>query len=218
MWIIPSSRRLKCYNIITKRSFVFTDQKPNMRQNKGFTLIELLIVIAIVAVLSTVVLLYVNPAELLKQSRDSNRLTEMSSLNHAIALYLNDTTMPSLGVSATCYAASAVVTSTGSCLPFFQTASSVVASVRRTLDSTGWVPIDFVHIISGVPLDQLPADPSGMNDPIHFYAYISGNNSAYKLAATMESQLYGYGGSRDVVSGDNGISTSTFETGTNLSL
>ncbi|KKW47096.1 MAG: hypothetical protein UY99_C0042G0007, partial [Parcubacteria group bacterium GW2011_GWA1_59_11] len=41
----------------------------------SFTLIELLVVIAIVAILSAVVIITLNPAELLKQSRDSNRLS-----------------------------------------------------------------------------------------------------------------------------------------------
>ncbi|HEY4526144.1 MAG TPA: prepilin-type N-terminal cleavage/methylation domain-containing protein, partial [Candidatus Paceibacterota bacterium] len=47
----------------------------------SFTLIELLIVIAIVAILSTVVIITLNPAELLRQSRDSVRLSDLSLMN-----------------------------------------------------------------------------------------------------------------------------------------
>ena len=46
---------------------------------KGFTLIELLIVIAIIAILAVVVVLVLNPAELLRQSRDSQRLSDIST-------------------------------------------------------------------------------------------------------------------------------------------
>ena len=48
---------------------------------KGFTLIELLIVIAILAVLGVTVTLVLNPAELLRQGRDSTRISDLSSIN-----------------------------------------------------------------------------------------------------------------------------------------
>lgn len=43
-----------------------------LANRKGFTLIELLIVIGILAVLATAVIMVLNPAELLKQARDSH--------------------------------------------------------------------------------------------------------------------------------------------------
>jgi prepilin-type N-terminal cleavage/methylation domain-containing protein len=45
----------------------------------GFTLIELLIVIAIIAILSVVVVLALNPAEMLRESRDNNRVSDMDN-------------------------------------------------------------------------------------------------------------------------------------------
>lgn len=74
-----------------------------VNQRRGFTLIELLIVIAIIAVLSVVVILSLNPAELLRQARDSNRLSDMATLKSAIALYLADTATPKIGTTGTCY-------------------------------------------------------------------------------------------------------------------
>jgi prepilin-type N-terminal cleavage/methylation domain-containing protein len=50
----------------------------------GFTLIELLVVIAIIAILSVVVVLSLNPAEMLRRGRDSNRLSDMDTLTHAL--------------------------------------------------------------------------------------------------------------------------------------
>src|SRR3989338_277276 len=68
---------------------------------KGFTLIELLVVIAILAVLATAVVIILNPAELLKQGRDSTRLSDLAALQSSIALYLSDVTSPDLDTTLT---------------------------------------------------------------------------------------------------------------------
>ncbi len=57
-----------------------------MSSGKGFTLIELLIVIGILAILATVVILVINPTELIKQARDSNRLSDLGILNKALLI------------------------------------------------------------------------------------------------------------------------------------
>ena len=44
---------------------------------RGFTLLELLIVVGIIAILSTAVVLVINPLELLRQARDTNRLNDL---------------------------------------------------------------------------------------------------------------------------------------------
>jgi prepilin-type N-terminal cleavage/methylation domain-containing protein len=73
---------------------------------KGFTLIELLVVIVIIAILAIVVVLTLNPAALLQQSRDSNRVSDMATINSAINLYNTDqsgASSYSLGSSNTVY-------------------------------------------------------------------------------------------------------------------
>ncbi len=57
---------------------------------KGFTLIELLVVIAILAVLMSVVVITINPAEMLKKSRDSRRVSDLDALRTALNLYLSE--------------------------------------------------------------------------------------------------------------------------------
>src|SRR3989344_3113056 len=76
---------------------------PAPSPRASFTLIELLVVIAIVAILSAVVIITLNPAELLKQSRDSNRLSDLNTLNKALALFEVDVVGGSLGSSSTVY-------------------------------------------------------------------------------------------------------------------
>jgi len=50
----------------------------------GFTLIELLVVIAIIGVLAAVILVAINPAERLAQSRDSGRKNDIGQLATAL--------------------------------------------------------------------------------------------------------------------------------------
>jgi len=57
---------------------------------KGFTLIELLVVIAILAVLMSVVVVTINPAEMLKKTRDTKRISDLDALRTALNLYLTD--------------------------------------------------------------------------------------------------------------------------------
>ncbi len=57
-------------------------------KHSGFTLIELLVVIAIIGILAAVVLASLNTAR--AKARDSKRIQEITQINTAIALYMND--------------------------------------------------------------------------------------------------------------------------------
>ena len=63
---------------------------------KGFTLIELLIVIGILAVLATVTVLVLNPAELFRQARDSQRLADLGAVRGALGLYVTTVSSPDI--------------------------------------------------------------------------------------------------------------------------
>ena len=71
-------------------------QSITKKVSRGFTLLELIIVIAILAILAAVVIIVLNPAETLKQARDSQRLSDLSTLKSAISLYLTTITTPDL--------------------------------------------------------------------------------------------------------------------------
>lgn len=53
-------------------------------KNRGFTLIEILVVMGIIAVLSTVVLVAINPSRQFAQSRDTQRTSNVTALLNAI--------------------------------------------------------------------------------------------------------------------------------------
>ena len=166
------------------------------RTRAGFTLIELLIVIAIIAILSVVVILALNPAELLRQARDSNRLSDMDTLNRALNLFVTDSLSGSLGSTALTYLSlsdpSATSTAGTDCsnlgfsTGYFHCAAS---STLKKTDGTGWLPVNFSSISLGSPLSHLPVDPVNTSSTHLFYSYFPGS-SAFKLASVPESSKY----------------------------
>jgi prepilin-type N-terminal cleavage/methylation domain-containing protein len=214
------------------------------KNQKAFTLIELLIVIAIIAVLATVVILSLNPAELLRQARDSNRESDMATFKSSIALYLADQSIPVLGTAGVCYLGIATGTSfytpnagatgwgaTTSCTAWMSTGLYASDTIARGIagGASGWLPVNFSAISSGSPIGEEPIDPinqvgssgcsaTSLSSCGLFYSYVmSGTN--YKLAAFMESLKYA-SGSQDVElnTADGGINNDAYESGTNLSL
>jgi prepilin-type N-terminal cleavage/methylation domain-containing protein len=192
-----------------------------LRPRKGFTLIELLVVIAIIAIISTVVILVLNPAELVRQSRDANRISDMSVLKSAVSYYLASALSPNIGTS-TCYESAPTGFATTTCATWFpsQGATSTTSSTATT--GTGWIPINFLSLTGGSPIGALPQDPltaAGTNDRVHLYTYIASSTSlTFKLDAHLESQKYGNGGTKDSVSNDSGVDPQSHEVGSNLTL
>ena len=58
-----------------------------MMNSKGFTLIELLVVMAVIGVLTSMVVLAINPNEQLARARDTNRKAAIFQLGHAMAAF-----------------------------------------------------------------------------------------------------------------------------------
>lgn len=198
-------------------------QKDKLR--KGFTLIELLVVVAILAVLGTVVVLVINPAELLAQARDSTRMSDLSTLNTAIALFLADTrgTSPLAPSYTTCYLSTTAGTgtSTAKCGVFvgagLATNSSTTAANYRKTDGNGWIPIDFSQATTArSPLSTLPVDP--LNTSVYYYSYVASASGVYEIDSSMESKKYGKGGSQDRVQNDGGDNVNAYETGSGRTL
>ncbi|MBI2623595.1 MAG: type II secretion system protein [Candidatus Liptonbacteria bacterium] len=182
---------------------------------KGFTLIELLVVIAIVAILATVLVITLNPAQLLRQARDSTRISDFSSIKSALSLYLADVASPALASSSSnCHAhTSSTTTALGSgCSGRYTTATTVVTSSARGV-SNGWIPANLGSISSGAPLSVWPIDP--INNATYFYSYAADTtNQTFELDAKMESTRYAGGGSNDVETTDGGSSSTLYEVGT----
>ena len=164
----------------------------NLIRQKGFTLIELLIVIAIIGVLAGAVLLVINPAQLLAEGRDSQRLQDLDAVNKALTLALADgeiSLTDTTGVCATC--------------------TSVAATPRQEVDGTnGWVKFTLVGTTGlGKFISTLPTDPS-----TNTYSFAA-DGTNYELNAVLESP-----DNATKMSVDGGDNDAIYEVGTDPDL
>ncbi|HUC01477.1 MAG TPA: LamG-like jellyroll fold domain-containing protein [Candidatus Paceibacterota bacterium] len=171
----------------------------------GFTLIELLVVIAIIAILAVVVVLTLNPAQLLAQSRDANRVSDMATLQSALNLYVTDQAGAStfnLGIASDTYPSiydpNATSTAGDQCqglnMASFSTSTGqnwqcAASSSYRSVNDTGWIPVNLSSISAGSPVSNLPQDPTNQTSSGLFYAYNT-NGSQFQVTADLESSKY----------------------------
>ena len=195
--------------------------RPHNKKS-AFTLIELLVVIAIIAILAVVVVLTLNPAEMMRQARDSNRLSDLSTLNSALGTYQAQGGN-SLGTPNTVYVSIPDPTLTGSAtstcaslgfpaLPPGWTYQCTSPEDYRNANGTGWISANLSSVAQGNILSQLPIDPVNQTSTDLYYTYVT-NGSQYQLTAHFESQKYA---TQEIQSG--GVDPTMYTTGTNLSL
>jgi prepilin-type N-terminal cleavage/methylation domain-containing protein len=198
-----------------------------MTHRSAFTLIELLVVIGIIAILSIVVVLVLNPSQILMQGRDSNRVADMASMTEALSVYAAGGGT-SFGSGNVVYVSipdpMATSTAGDQCqglglpvLPSTYTYQCSSPANYRNVDGTGWIPVNFKSISAGSPLSQLPIDPINTSSSRNYYTYDT-NGSQYEVTAPMESQKYGLGGSNDVIGNDGGTLATVYEKGTKVGL
>lgn len=195
-----------------------------LSQPKGFTLIELLIVIGILAVLATVTVLVLNPAQLFAQARDSQRLADLGSIKGAISLYLTTKTSPDLDFgAANCsdeaglkyWGTVAGATNNFAASPALTQMTGVYS---RGTDGSGWVPVKLDDTTGGSPLSTLPIDPANPNTATQSYTYTCDQSKlTFEINANMESTRYSYAtpttGDNDVEGTDGGDNLNVYEVG-----
>ena len=207
-----------------------------MKRLKAFTLLELLIVIGILAILSTTVIIVINPADLLARSRDSNRISDLSTVNSSINTLMAFYSNASLGSVDTVYVS--LPSDQSNCsdlnlpsLPGSWSYHCVTQANLTKVDGNGWVPIDFTQMDIGSPISHLPLDSKNTytqdlyqsND--FFLTYAVNSSKQWELNAKTESNKFGFT-TRDgfpIVDaattplndgGDNGL----YEVGSNLKI
>lgn len=145
---------------------------------KGFTLVELLVVIAIIAILAGALFLVINPADIMKKSRDSRRISEIGELNKAMAAAVADqkiTAWPATGTKVT----------------------RTQTATNTTVDGAGWFG-GFTGTLSAF-IPKLPVDPGTT-----FYAGCVDANGTWEINATLEhadnlTKMTGDGGNNNAL-------------------
>jgi type II secretory pathway pseudopilin PulG len=188
---------------------------PHHYEKDSFTLVELLVVIGILAILTAAVVIALNPSELLKQSRDSKRMTDLANLNNAIKLLMTQSPDVSLGSASTVYVSLADSSSTcGSyalpALPSGWKYQCATAANYQKADGTGWIPVNFANGAS--QLSSLPSDPQNDAAARLYYAYAA-SNGRWELASAFESGKYAA-----KEASDGGVDPAGYEAGSNTSL
>ena len=187
---------------------------------KGFTLIELIIVIGIIALLATTVILVINPVNIFKEARDSQRIADLGQINSAIGLYLatasdidldGSGTNECSGTNADCWVHDGGDIASG-CGGRHGT-KTAVSSASVAVNGTGWIPVDLTKTSGGSPLAAFPKDPKKSTTLFYSYACDSAATTV-ELNADMESDRYGGATSADnVEKADGGNSDTLFEVG-----
>ena len=128
-----------------------------MKSNRGFTLIELLIVIGILSILSVAVVIVINPAEIIEQTRDTQRLAEINTINSSISLAQSLNSNIYLGESQKVYISlpddinpdcSSYINLPPLSPPWVYSCVSL-ANLRKA-DGAGWIPVNFSSVITSL--------------------------------------------------------------------
>jgi hypothetical protein len=159
------------------------------------------------------VALVLNPAELLRQARDSQRLSDLRTINSALGLWLASASSTTISTATTtCTGGNG-----GAAANFDGGACELNSST--TIAGAGWIyGINFTFIPGGSPLSKLPLDPT--NSSTYHYEFSVTTSGTYELNANMESDKYESGGASDVESSakDGGDNPDIYEIGTDPDL
>ncbi len=133
------------------------------RGGSGFTLIEILIVVAIIAILASIVIVGLGPAQ--QSGRDARRISDLQSVQNGLELYY----------SKCGYYPGAAVASGATCPGF--------AAVSGNGGATGFSSMSASLIGSAIGISSVPNDPTGGKS----YEYGSTDGTSYTLEATLEN-------------------------------
>jgi type IV pilus assembly protein PilA len=174
--------------------------RKTTNKKNGFTLVELLVVIAIIAVLAAVVVLIINPLELTRQSRDTARLSDLTSLNNALNVAVQEASTS--GAQILCV---------GTTAPCSGTSNTAPQTTTRKADGTGWVKVN-LGSQTAVSVPTLPADP--VNDATYHYTYTTnGAGDKWEINAVLESQKF-----QTKMAADGGDNDNVYEVGSDYTI
>jgi prepilin-type N-terminal cleavage/methylation domain-containing protein len=133
--------------------------KNILRNQKGFTLIEILLVVAAIAILAGIVIVAINPAKQLGDTRNASRNSAVNTILNAVTQYSidNNGTFPS-GLTAT--------------------STEICSSAVATSSCTGLVDLS-VLTVGGKYLTAIPDEPQKTN----------ANGAGYKISKNIYGRI-----------------------------
>ena len=207
-------------------------------QSRGFTLIEILVTTGILAVLSTVTVLVVQPQELFKQARDARRITDIKALMQVLRLaglggnVIGNNDQVSVSIPDNDSSCSTIAGS----LPTLEggwTYRCATPTEYRQIDGMGWIAADFgdpfalnettgneallamvgtTYDTTGAVITVLPVDPINDVATGNYFMYLYTSNN-YQFVTAFESQKY-----QALAAEDGGSDSTRYEVGIDLGL
>ncbi len=187
-------------------------------KNKSLTLIEIIIALTIMAILVTIIIVFLKPSLIFAKARDTQRFQDIKNINDSIDVFNGDDPSANFGSPDIAYISlpdsSATCSSWTSSLPSLPTGWSYQCAPQATfqnVNGTGWIPINF----SSDPMENissLPVDPT--NKPPYFYTYVT--DPQWEVSAYMEVATDR--GPNSIAGKDGGSSYSSYEQGSSLTL
>ena len=152
---------------IMKKIIALFKKQP---KKKGFTLIEILLVVAAIAILSSIVIVAINPGRQLATVRDTERSAEANAILNGVSQYILDGNSVSL-------------IPTGVCDPTGATTTQEVC-LQDAASCTGLVDLESILVadyLAAIPADPTRADAEGSG------YFISQNNGRVSVCADPET-------------------------------
>jgi prepilin-type N-terminal cleavage/methylation domain-containing protein len=172
-------------------------------KEKGFTLIELLIVLALIAILASILILVINPGEIMTRGRDAKRQGDLRHLVSATDAYISDmgigANLPWI-VRGNCSSTSpgniffSLVPADTSTPPTGWPAvpsGTATGTTSQIANGNGWVPLNFQGSTL-VSLSSLPLDPRNnvtSNGVTFAYSFTCDTSFNYEYGAKLERDL-----------------------------
>lgn len=145
----------------------------NQRTAKGFTLLEILLVIALIAILASIVIIAINPSKQLADGKNAQRRSDVNTILNAVYQYAidNNGTIPATIIESTCD----------------NTATKLICKAAQ--GGTCATGTDLTVLTASEKyLPSLPADPTGAtSDGTGYYIAKSANGRITVCAPSAEN-------------------------------
>lgn len=166
-----------------------------MTQKKGFTLIELLIVLALIAILASILIVIIKPGEIFRRGRDTQRISDLRNLSAAVDTYISELAVnssllwPKWGNCSSNIFFSTTTTAAPTGWPTLPSGYSATGTASTTINGNGWVPLEFSKV-SVLNLYLLPVDPQNgqtVGGVTRVYSFACDNSFGYEFSAYPEN-------------------------------